>query len=353
MNPVIHNPSTPPAAQVLSFPPVSPEKEGPVVATPGKKQLEVSSGITSSATTRRKLLEREIDYIAFQAAFSDADVIGVGGFGRTIKVTVSKPEEQVYAVKVCVSSTKAEFEMNLQEAKYCQQWHHKNLVESFGYTRFRDNTTYLIMPLYQENLQSKIFFSSRSLDDKATTKISLGMIEGLTYLHGEGYLHGDLKTDNVLLQSDGNPRLADFGYSCKIDAPHIIAIPGKYLAPELSGYQAAEKQEDGSTSLQKRGQNGLLSVQADIYGMAYLLTCLHTRAIYTECWGVVNGGAKCIIRIPREYKEFTQRTIYTEIITPALESNPKKRPQSMLAIRAIALKEADDRAARNSEGTSH
>jgi len=43
--------------------------------------------------------------------------------------------------------------------------------------------------------------------------MAIGIARGLRYLHVKGVIHADLKTDNVLISSSGDPLLADFGIS--------------------------------------------------------------------------------------------------------------------------------------------
>ncbi|KAG8952167.1 hypothetical protein FRC00_006906 [Tulasnella sp. 408] len=54
---------------------------------------------------------------------------------------------------------------------------------------------------------------AKKLKSTDTEKILLGVTNALCYLHGEGYVHGDLKMENVLLADDGEPLLTDFGLS--------------------------------------------------------------------------------------------------------------------------------------------
>jgi len=58
----------------------------------------------------------------------------------------------------------------------------------------------------------------------------------LSYLHGRGIVHGDVKPGNVLVPADGGPvRLADFGIARKIDCERARATHAtpEYVAPEV------------------------------------------------------------------------------------------------------------------------
>ncbi|MGA5133901.1 protein kinase domain-containing protein [Streptomyces olivoreticuli] len=59
--------------------------------------------------------------------------------------------------------------------------------------------------------------------------------EGLAFLHGAGWVHGDLKPDNVLLMADGSAKLSDFGLATELTGTHGYAPPMgtfDYLPPE-------------------------------------------------------------------------------------------------------------------------
>lgn len=59
--------------------------------------------------------------------------------------------------------------------------------------------------------------------------------EGLAHLHGLGWVHGDLKPDNILIMADGSVRLSDFGLSVELDGTHAYIPPlgtPDYLPPE-------------------------------------------------------------------------------------------------------------------------
>ena len=54
-------------------------------------------------------------------------------------------------------------------------------------------------------------------------RIILEIAQGLAYLHSLGYVHRDLKLDNILMHN-GHPVIADFGLSRKIDMQHSMQV---------------------------------------------------------------------------------------------------------------------------------
>jgi len=71
-----------------------------------------------------------------------------------------------------------------------------------------------------------------------TCKMLQGIASGLAYLHSRGVIHADLKSQNVLISSDGTPLLADFGLSLTMSDSQAMTTTSargslRWMAPEL------------------------------------------------------------------------------------------------------------------------
>ncbi|KAH7294267.1 hypothetical protein KP509_28G063100 [Ceratopteris richardii] len=77
------------------------------------------------------------------------------------------------------------------------------------------------------------------LDEKSAASCTRGILEGLCYLHNEGIVHSDIKTSNILLGSNGEIKIADFGTARKFSSStgtaskHKLAGTPLWMAPEV------------------------------------------------------------------------------------------------------------------------
>jgi serine/threonine protein kinase len=58
-------------------------------------------------------------------------------------------------------------------------------------------------------------------------------LSGLRHVHEQGFVHGDLKEDNILLDAEGRAVLADFGITCVEGTERVATGTLPYLAPEV------------------------------------------------------------------------------------------------------------------------
>ena len=116
-----------------------------------------------------------------------------------------------------------------------------------------------------ESLQERLRRGPLSVEE--TVRIGHQLAQALSYVHGCGVLHRDLKPDNVLLRGD-QALLTDFGLARDADTQlSRVTNTGAFLG--TPGYWPPE---------QARGQQALVGPRSDLYGLgAVLYACLTGR----------------------------------------------------------------------------
>ena len=95
-------------------------------------------------------------------------------------------------------------------------------------------------------LQNYVFLIKKKFSEEIAKKIFFEILQGLETCHLSGMSHGDIKLQNILLNSNFCIKLIDFGFSKKIKDGLISEITGSryYNAPEM--FSCATKGYDGT-----------------------------------------------------------------------------------------------------------
>ncbi|KAH7404597.1 hypothetical protein KP509_15G033500 [Ceratopteris richardii] len=194
-------------------------------------------------------------------SFNDANVLGEGGYG--IVYCGQLPDGTHIAVKNLLNNRgQAEREFKV-EVEAIGRVRHKNLVRLIGYCMEGSQRMLVYEYIDNGNLEQWLHRPLRDnhpLSWDIRMKIILGTAKGLAYLH-EGLepkvVHRDVKSSNILVDSNWNPKVADFGLAKLLGTGnnHVTTrVMGTfgYVAPEYA-------------------LSGMLTEKSDVYSYGVLL----------------------------------------------------------------------------------
>ena len=136
-------------------------------------------------------------------------------------------------------------EQALNEFTVSSQVRHPALRRCLEMRRVRKWWQLRTLLILMEHVKGKTLEEERPRDVSQVLEIFQKVADGLDSLHQQGWVHADIKPNNIILTQDGNLKLIDFGQSCKIG--HIKSrIQGTpdYIAPEQAHRRPIDRRTD-------------------------------------------------------------------------------------------------------------
>ncbi|XP_041028112.1 receptor-like cytoplasmic kinase 176 [Juglans microcarpa x Juglans regia] len=203
--------------------------------------------------------------------FRPDSVLGEGGFGSVFKgwidehsLTATKPGTGlVIAVKRLNQEGLQGHREWLAEINYLGQLHHPNLVKLIGYC-VEDEQRLLVYEFMPKGSMENHLFRRGShfqpLSWSVRMKVALGAAKGLAFLHNaeSQVIYRDFKTSNILLDSNYNAKLSDFGLARDGPAGDKSHVSTRVLG--TYGYAAPEYLATGH-----------LTAKSDVYSFGVVL----------------------------------------------------------------------------------
>ncbi|XP_077235987.1 putative serine/threonine-protein kinase At1g01540 [Tasmannia lanceolata] len=193
--------------------------------------------------------------------FADENVIGEGGYG-IVYHGLFEDNTQVAVKNLLNNRGQAEKEFKV-EVEAIGRVRHKNLVRLLGYCA--EGAYRMLVYEYVDNGNLEQWIHGdvgpySPLTWEIRMNIILGTAKGLTYLH-EGLepkvVHRDVKSSNILLDKQWNPKVSDFGLA------KLLGSERSYVTTRVMGTFGYVAPEYAST--------GMLNERSDVYSFGILI----------------------------------------------------------------------------------
>ncbi|KAF5798404.1 putative protein kinase RLK-Pelle-DLSV family [Helianthus annuus] len=184
-------------------------------------------------------------------SFSDDHRLGGGVFGEVYKGTL-KDRKTVAIKKTIMASSRGKTHVD-DELKILCNVHHKHLIRLLGYCN-KGPFLYLVHEYMDNGSLDQFLYGdkSKNLNWRQRFEIIYGTARGLAYLHEQYHvtiIHRDIKTSNILLDNEFQPKIGDFGLIRLLpeDKTHLStklaeSMDSGYVAPEYAIHgQLSEK----------------------------------------------------------------------------------------------------------------
>ncbi|XP_057867914.2 L-type lectin-domain containing receptor kinase IX.1-like [Cryptomeria japonica] len=187
---------------------------------------------------------RRFSYAELSAAtrnFCEDEKLGQGGFGSVYRGVLPGTMEAVAVKRISQGSNQGRKEY-VSEVTIINKLRHRNLVQLLGWCHEKGELLLVYEYLSNGSLDKYIFGKEKdTLPWHLRYSIACDIACALVYLHEEWVqqvVHRDVKASNIMLDSDFNAKLGDFGLARVVErdqtASHTTVVAGTlgYLAPE-------------------------------------------------------------------------------------------------------------------------
>ncbi|PHU29455.1 hypothetical protein BC332_01548 [Capsicum chinense] len=201
------------------------------------------------STGPKKFLYNEL--ARYTNNFSREEMLGQGGFGGVYKGYMRELNAYI-AVKRVSRESKQGIKEYASEVRIISRLRHKHLVQLIGWCHEKRELLLVYDFMPNGSLDYHLFKGKSHLTWPIRFKIAQGLASALLYLHEEWeqcVVHRDIKSSNIMLDSNFNAKLGDFGLARLVDHDKgsqttVLAGTMGYMAPECVTTGKANKETD-------------------------------------------------------------------------------------------------------------
>ncbi|KAG1058046.1 hypothetical protein G6F43_000165 [Rhizopus delemar] len=162
--------------------------------------------------------------------------VGQGASG-SVFVAVSLATNTKVAVKQMDLSTQPRKELIVNEILVMKESQHFNIVNYLDSFLVGNNDLWVVMEYMEGGALTDVIDNNSTMTEQQIATVCLETISGLHHLHSQNIIHRDIKSDNILLNSQGHVKISDFGFCAKLTDQKkkratMIGTP-YWMAPEV------------------------------------------------------------------------------------------------------------------------
>lgn len=194
--------------------------------------IEVAAPVPSPSVPRRGPKSDEEFYIDVSEIDMGVE-IGKGAYGKVYK---GKFRGRVVAIKTIAVKDDKELVLIRREISLLRECDHSNIVELIGVSK-RDEELLLVTEFVDRGELYKVLLDeSIEIDWPLRLKVAQDVASGLAHVHSKNLIHRDIKSENLLVNSNWEVKLCDFGFARAVShGLHRYTVCGSmyFNAPEL------------------------------------------------------------------------------------------------------------------------
>ncbi|EGC39974.1 hypothetical protein DICPUDRAFT_91113 [Dictyostelium purpureum] len=163
--------------------------------------------------------------------------IGEGAAGEVFVATSSKNNKRVAIKKIEINNDNAK--LLVTEIAIMKTSHHENIVNYIDSYIVGDKELWVAMEFMGGGCLTDILeaFDTVKMNEPQIAYVVRETLKALQYIHSLHRIHRDIKSDNILLGSEGSVKIADFGYAAQLTQKQqkrntVVGTP-YWMAPEL------------------------------------------------------------------------------------------------------------------------
>lgn len=171
--------------------------------------------------------------------YVNLSLIGEGSTGKVFLATERDTARQV-AIKRMDLTKQQRRELLINEVATMKYYKHPNIVKM--YNSYLVNDELWLVLEYLEGGALTDIVTKTTMNEQQIATVCLQCLQALAFLHAEGLIHRDIKSDSILLAADGGVKLSDFGFCAQVSeqVPKRRSLVGTpyWLSPEIISRQS-------------------------------------------------------------------------------------------------------------------